>query len=108
MKILITLAVTAASLLAATQASARMTDQDFIQANRCAALIAAAELQGGPQDTAAIETKIRAERYQHPGFVEDMGNRARQTAQRESRHASDTLKARLIAERDGVCRALSQ
>jgi hypothetical protein len=108
MRTALTLIVTAASLLAATQASARMSDQSFIQASRCAALVAASELQGGPVDGAALEAKLRSERYNRPDFVTTMGDQARQRASREARHADDQAKQRLVAERDGVCRTYNQ
>lgn len=108
MRKLFTLAVAAVGLLAATEASARMSDQDFIRANRCAGLIASAELDGGPQDVAAITAKLRTEANSRPGFVADMGDRARSSASREARHANDERKARLVAERDGVCRTYTQ
>ena len=108
MRKLFILGIAAVGLLAATEASARMSDQEFIRANRCAGLIGSAALDGGPQDTAEIEAKLRTEANSRPGFVADMGERARSSASREARHASAERKARLVAERDGVCRAYLQ
>ena len=105
MRTVVTLIVATAGLLTATQASARMSDQDYLQASRCAALVASHELTGGPVETAVIEAKLRAERYNRPSVVTDMGDQARQRANREARHGSDEGKQRLVAERDGVCQA---
>lgn len=84
-------------------APARFTDAQYIQASRCAALIGAANLGGG--DTAAIDSVIRSQRGGRVEFIFDRADSARTEAEREARHAGADRKARLIAERDGVCQS---
>jgi len=96
-----------AALAAGTAASARMTDAQFIEANRCRELIAANSL-GQPGDTAAADRKLHEESAGRDPAISDMADSAREHAQQDARHPNDVVKSRLIAERDGACRALLQ
>jgi hypothetical protein len=95
-----------AALAAGTAASARMTDAQFLEANRCRALIASSDL--GAQDTQAVDRKLHEESAGRNPAVADMADSAREHAQQEAHHPNDVVKARLLAERDGACRALLQ
>jgi hypothetical protein len=95
-----------AALAAGTAASARMTDAQFLEANRCRALIASQDL--GAQDTQAADRKLHEEAAGRDPAVSDMAESARERAQREARRPNDVVKARLLAERDGACRTLLQ
>lgn len=95
------IAVAFAALATASAASARMTDREFLQANRCRGLAGSTQL--GAVDTTVIDGKIREESHARDLYIMERAEAVRQDAERDARHASDTLKARLIAERNGVC-----
>ena len=95
------IAVAFAAMATASAASAHMTDREFLQANRCRGLAGATAL--GVVDTTVIDGKIREESHGRDLYIMDRAEVLRQNAERDAQHASDTLKARLIAERNGVC-----
>ena len=101
-------AVVVASLAAATAADARITDRDFIAANRCRGLAGAEAL--GKIDTAGLDALLRAETRGRAQFVADEADKARADAERQARRAAnnDAEKARLTAERATLCDTVSQ
>jgi hypothetical protein len=102
-------ALTIFAALAAASASVaaptRLTDVQFMQANRCAALVASPALGGG--DASAIKALIKAQRQGRADYIYEKSEQMRDDAERLARHANDTQKARLIAERDSVCQSLA-
>jgi hypothetical protein len=94
-----------ATLAAGTAASARMSDAQYLAANRCRSLVAAPSL-GETGDLAAVDRKLRDEARGRDPVIQDRAEQVRQQAQREAARANDTVKARLQAERDGLCQNL--
>lgn len=93
----------AAAAASASAAPPRVSDGAYIQAERCAALIASPAL--GRRDTSAIDAFLK---YQDGGRVEaayERGQDAREQVAREARMAGAYAKSQLIAERDGACQA---
>ncbi|MBS0410779.1 MAG: hypothetical protein JSR86_12755 [Proteobacteria bacterium] len=96
-----------AGLAASTSAVAaptRLTDTQFLQLSRCRALVASAELGGG--DLKAIDAVLKSEGRGREPYITDKAQSLQDEAVRAARHPSADRKARLIAERDGVCQSL--
>ncbi|HEY9217356.1 MAG TPA: hypothetical protein VIO94_04855 [Phenylobacterium sp.] len=97
---------TAAILIAAAAltgwagaASARVSDVDYIQANRCAALA-----EGG-SSADAFKTYVKSEGRGRHATIQRMATDAASKARRQSRSDSAERKASLDAELGGVCQA---
>jgi hypothetical protein len=105
MRHVIAIATAFATLAAGTAASARMSDAQFLAANRCRALVASPAL-GAPADVAAVDRKLHDESRGRDPIIEDRAEQMRQQAQQEAAHPNDMVKARLQAERDGLCHDL--
>lgn len=90
----------AAAATAATGAFAqtRLTDVEYIKASRCAGLASA--LEG---DVAAFDTLLKAQKRARETFILDRGRSARADASKAAARADEADKARLVAERDGIC-----
>jgi hypothetical protein len=96
-------ALAVAAIAGAAQAAPlRLNDGQFIEASRCAALMASKAL-GGDGDASAIKTLLSRERAGRADFTRERADTAKQAADREARHANDAQKAKLVAERDGAC-----
>lgn len=105
MRHVIAIAAAFATVATGTAASARMSDAQFLAANRCRALVAAPTL-GQPADVQAVDRKLRDESRGRDPIIEDRAEQMRDQAQREAAHPNDTARARLQAERDGLCHDL--
>ena len=95
-----------ASLVASTAAlaaPAHLSDGEYLAAARCRALIASPVL--GKGDTAAIDALLKGQAQRRVGFISDKADEVQRDTQRVVGHADADGKAKLIAERDGVCRA---
>jgi hypothetical protein len=103
-KSLILVAGLAASSVAVA-APARLTDTQFLQLSRCKALVASAALGGG--DTASIDALLKVQERGRDPYISEKADSVRDDAASSARHASGDRRARLIAERDGVCQTLS-
>jgi hypothetical protein len=97
-------AVFAATGLAAHAAPQRLTDVQYIAANRCLALMDSKVL--GPTDDYAMKQLIKTQGVGRIAAVWDMADQAREDAASSASHADGYVKARLTAERDGVCESL--
>lgn len=95
-------ALAAATLLSAGSASAagKVTDVDFLKANRCKGL---ATTLTGVVDTASIEAFIKAERGARAPYVMERASEEFTKARKEAR--SQDRKERLTAELTGGCQA---
>ena len=101
--------LTAAASLVATAAPAlaaeRLTDAQYIRANRCLGLTEAKTL--GDADATALKELIKGQRIGRHIFTGERADTARSEAKREASKASDTTKAALLEERDGPCKELA-
>jgi hypothetical protein len=98
---LIALAAAAAAPALAAQPT-HLSDVQFVEANRCLGLMTSKSLE--TQDASAMAQLVKTQSTGRIGYVYDRADQARDDAQRQANHAG-TENARLIAERDGVCRS---
>ena len=89
---------------AALAAPARLTDVQFMHLARCRALAASAQLGGG--DAQAFDAALKVQRSSRDPFVYDRADQIADDTARAARHAGTDQRAKLVAERDGVCQAL--
>ena len=97
-------AVIVAPAFAAHAATPRLSDAQFIAANRCVGLMESKTL--GPVDDYALKARIKNESAGRVAQVWDMADQARDDAASDAARASGYDKTRLISERDGACMAL--
>ena len=97
-------AALATPALAANAATPRLTDSQYIAANRCVGLMESKNL--GPVDDYALKARIKAESSGRQSAVWDMADQARQDAVHDAGRALGEIKAQLISERDTACQAL--
>ena len=92
----------AAAAFTSTAASAaeRVTDVDYLKANRCRGLATTIE---GVVDPAALASFIKAERSARPSYVVTRGDEEFQRARREAK--SEDRRERLTGELTGACQA---
>jgi len=100
----ITIIAAVAAAGAAVASPARLTDVQFIQAARCEALTASSQLGGG--DSSEFKALIKAQRGGRVDYIFSKADEAQRDAARQARHADGYARTRLIAERDGACKAL--
>jgi hypothetical protein len=101
---------TAAAAIAACAAVApalaaqpnHLSDVQFVQANRCLGLMTSKAI--GTPDSAALALVLKSQNGGRIGYIYDRADQARDEARRQADHAGQD-NARLIAERDGVCRS---
>ena len=103
LKNLVVLAALGASSLAVA-APSRISDTQYLQLNRCRALIASPELGGG--DTTAIDAALKSEGRGRIDYIYDRGQEVQTDAARAAHRAGGDSRAQLIAERDVTCQAL--
>lgn len=96
-------AAIAASAAPAFAEAGRWTDVEYLQASRCLGLAEAQEL--GPVDTAALMSRMKSQEAGRNPYLRDRGVTMRQDARRVGRTLGEAQKAKLLAERDGVCKA---
>jgi hypothetical protein len=94
----------AATGLAVHAAPQRLTDVQYIAANRCLGLMESKAL--GPTDDYAMKQLIKTQGVGRVSAVWDMADQAHDNALSAANRADDYSKARLTAERDGACEAL--
>lgn len=93
--------VAALAASVAQAAPARVSDMQYVQAERCRGLIGSKAL--GETDTAAIDAFLKDQGRGRVSYVLDRGENARSDAEREARRAGPDTKAHLVTERDTVC-----
>jgi hypothetical protein len=89
---------------AALAQPARLSDAQYIALSRCQALMASPAL--GREDTRDIDARLKAQGAARAQAVFDRADEAKDQASQAARHGGAYGKAALVAERDGVCRAL--
>ncbi|HWU14867.1 MAG TPA: hypothetical protein VN157_12770 [Caulobacter sp.] len=104
------LGLTLAAVLVASTAPAfaadRVSDSELVRASRCLGLAKAANL--GASDPTALQAFVKVQGRGRDPLVQDRADAAERSAKSQAGKAKDALKASLIAERDGVCKALVQ
>lgn len=103
-----TILLAAASLAAVSApalAAERLTDAEFIRANRCLGLTEAKAL--GEADTATLKQLIKTQRVGRHIFTEERADSARSEAKRQATKADESAKSALVSERDGACKELA-
>lgn len=95
-------ALSAAAAPAYAQA-ARWSDGEYLKANRCLGLAEAKEL--GAVDATALVARIKTQSPGRDPYLRDRGDAMRQDARRLGKTVSEAQKAKLLAERDGACKA---
>lgn len=95
-------AATLASAGAASAASDRVTDSQYLAAARCTGL---AEGTGQSPDT--FEAFLKAQAKGRSGNIADRADQARDKARHSARIANDTQKATFAQELSGACAAYS-
>jgi hypothetical protein len=76
----------------------RLSDTAFLATARCAGLA-----EGLGSDPKAFDKVVDDQIAGRESFIADRASETRQDAARQARHAGADVKARLSAERDGVC-----
>jgi hypothetical protein len=94
------IALAIASFAAPAFAAGKLTDVDYLRANRCKGLATSIE---GVVDPAALNSVIKAERGARATYIVDRGEEEFQRAREEAK--SEDRKARLTAELTGACQA---
>jgi len=95
-------AATAAAAPALAAQPTHLNDVQFVEANRCLGLMSSKSI--GTQDAVAMSQVVKAQTIGRIGYIYDRADQARDDARRQADHAGSE-NARLIAERDGVCRS---
>ena len=100
----LTIAAVCASAAVATAGPARISDVQFIAANRCLGIESTKNL--GTPDVDALRQLVKTQDWGRDDFVYDKADQAREDGQREASRNGAENNLRLAAERDGVCRSL--
>ena len=87
----------------AAGASDRWTDGQYLQANRCLALAQSATLGETPAGDLAAQIKSQA--FGRGSNVTDRGVSLQAEAARQGKTKDEERKAKLLAERDSVCKS---
>ncbi len=105
MRKLVTAFVAVATLSAAAPvfaADAAWSDGEFLRAHRCLGLAQSTDL--GVVDTAALKAQIKAEGRSRSSYVLGRAEAARVAGVQDGHTRSEAVKAKLLAERDSVCK----
>jgi len=100
----ITIAAACASAAVTSAAPARLSDVDFIAANRCLGIESTKTFSAPDAD--ALRQLVKAQSWGRDSFIYDKADQARDDGQRDASRSGAENNARLTGERDGVCRAL--
>ncbi len=99
-------AASLAAVAAPALAAERLTDAQFVRANRCLGLAEAKAL--GDADAAGLQSLIKAQRQGRHSSTDDRAAAARMDAKREAARADGDAKSALVEERDVACKSLGQ
>jgi hypothetical protein len=106
MRLLTTAALIAATCAASAPAMAaqpaHLSDVQFVEANRCLGLMTSKSM--GTADAAALAQFLKTQNGGRVSFIYDRADQARDDGRRAADRAGQD-NARLVAERDGVCRS---
>src|SRR5471032_3135864 len=101
----VTLAIAAAcvSTAVAVAAPTRLTDVQFIAANRCLGIESTKALAAPDAD--ALRQLVKSQTWGRASYIYDKADQARDDGSREASRSGAEANIRLTAERDGVCRS---
>ncbi|HLY77834.1 MAG TPA: hypothetical protein VKQ70_00555 [Caulobacteraceae bacterium] len=101
-----TLAIAAAvaSATVAVAAPARLSDVQFLAANRCLGIESTKAF--ATPDTDTLRKLVKDQNWGRDSYIYDKADQAREDGQREASRSGAENSIRLASERDGVCRAL--
>src|SRR5271168_4717986 len=85
-------------------AGARMTDTQYVAAERCEALMSSTNL--GATDSQAIDALVKDQERGRTEIAYEAGQQAHDNAALQASKAGPYEKTKLLAERDGACRTL--
>ena len=94
------IALVATAFAGSAFASEKVTDVDYLKANRCAGLATSIE---GVVDPAALNSFVKAERGARASYVVDRGEEEFKRGKKEGK--SQDRKERLTAELTGACQS---
>lgn len=94
------IALAIATFAGSASAAEKVTDVDYLKANRCKGLATSIE---GVVDPAALNSFIKSERGARAAYIVDRGEEEFQRARREAK--SQDRKERLTGELTGACQA---
>lgn len=94
------IAIAAVFAAGSATAAAKVSDVDFLKANRCKGL---ATTLTGVVDTSSLDSFIKSERGARAAYVIDRGEEEFTKAKKEAK--SDDRKERLTSELTGACQA---
>jgi hypothetical protein len=100
----LTVAAVSASAAVAVASTPRLSDVQFIAANRCIGI--ESTKQFASPDADALRQLLKAQPGGRDGYIYDKADQAREDGERDASRGSADVNARLAAERDGICRAL--
>jgi len=100
----ITIAAACASAAVAVAAPTRLSDVQFLAANRCLGIESTKAFAGSDAD--ALRQLVKSQEWGRASFIYDKADQVRDDGAREASRSGAENNLRLTAERDGVCRAL--
>jgi hypothetical protein len=99
-----TIAAVCASSAVAVASPARLSDVQFIAANRCLGI--ESTKQFASPDADALRKLVKEQNWGRDSYIYDKADQSREDGERDASRAGSETNVRLTAERDGVCRAL--
>jgi hypothetical protein len=101
----LTIVAACASAAVAVAAPARISDVQFIAANRCLGIESTKAF--GTPDAEALRQLVKTQNWGRDAYVYDKADQARDDGAREASRSGAENSLRLASERDGVCRSLA-
>ena len=101
----LTLFAACVSASVAVAAPARLSDVEYIAANRCIGLESTKAFAGPDAD--ALRQLVKSQEWGRNSFIYDKADQARDDGVREASRTGAENNIRLASERDGVCRTLA-
>jgi hypothetical protein len=102
---ILAVAAACAGAAVAGDAPVRLTDVQFIAANRCLGLESSKTFNS--PDAEALRQLVKGQEGGRAPYISDRADQARDDGQREANLSGAAKDTRLAAERDGVCRQLA-
>lgn len=102
-KLALALSLSLAASLAAVAAPERLTDGQYIAASRCLGILQSKSL--GTPNAGVLAADLKTQSSGRPGYVLDKADEARGDTALAAGSAGSEERARLTAERDGVCQS---
>src|SRR5579863_5368847 len=96
----LTIAAACASAAVAVAAPARLSDVQFVAANRCLGIESVKAF--ATPDADALR-KLVKDNYGRDSYIQDKADQAREDGERDASRSGAEVSARITAERDGVC-----